>query len=126
MAEKNPEKTPRKYGVGAKKSGSAEPRGTNSLPLKGEKEQDQKGLDGSVIKEKPEPKVIEAAKAYAKELEKIEDGKDDANEAAAKLETVLKATKKKPYVRIVTDRQVWEFEVQRSSRLVKKKTAAVK
>ncbi len=111
----------------AAKKAAKKPRGTGDLPLKGGKDAaKQKGLDGSTLKEKPEPKVLKAARKYAEELEKIEDGKDDANLAAAALETALKETKKKPEVRIVTERRVYTFHIERLSKLRTKKQDAVK
>ncbi len=101
---------------------------TPEIPLKGEKQSRQLGIDGkTVIAEKPDSLVVERAKDLGYALDQVEAAKTKATELQAALEDAFKKSKKQPFARIKTDRRTWSFRlISGVKKLEKKKEGDIK
>ncbi len=100
---------------------------TATLPLKGEKGGRIRSLDGKEVLEEPaDPLVVERAKDYAQALDKIDSAKYAANQRAGELEQVMAKSKKRRWVRVVTDYKSYVFELKSLQKLIKKADKPVK
>lgn len=104
----------------------AAPEKTGDLPLKGGKDAEkQKGLvKGTVIADKPDPLVVERAKEHAENLDSLDRFKKKANESGQTLLQAFKKSKRKRFVKIITDfgTHIFEADEQYKLKHLKEKT----
>lgn len=103
-----------------------EPTHTATLPLNGEKCGVTKGLDNrTTIMAPPDPKVVEAAQAFADACDKCDKAKDFANEKGQVLLDLFLKSKKARKVKVVTEARTYYFSTASLTKLVTEKKQSV-
>ena len=102
------------------------PPKTGDLGLKGGKDADkQKGLTGTVLADKPDPLVVERAKEHAENLDNLERYKKKANATGQSLLQAFKKSRRKRFVKVITDYGTHVFEADEQYKLAHRKEKVV-